>query len=45
LVLATDNEGMTVFNVAAESMELEGFQGIFNWAKEDLTTEEENNFF
>jgi hypothetical protein len=39
LFLATDNEGKMIFHVAAESRELEVIRGIFNWAKENIKTE------
>jgi hypothetical protein len=45
LFLATDNEGRTVFHDVAQFGELEVFQGIFNLAKENLTTEEVNKLF
>jgi hypothetical protein len=44
-ILATDNEGRLVFHVAARLRELEVFQGIFNLAKKNLTTEEVNKLF
>jgi hypothetical protein len=44
LFLATDNKGRTVFHVAVTSWKLEVFQGIFNLAKENQTTEEVNKF-
>jgi len=40
LLLATDNEGRTVFYLAAEFYKLQVFQGILDWAKDNLTTEE-----
>jgi hypothetical protein len=43
LLLATD-EGRKVFHVAATFSKVEVFQGIFNWAKNNLTKEEENNY-
>jgi hypothetical protein len=45
LLLATNNEGRTVFHVAAELRELQLFQGIFNLAKKTQTTEELNKLF
>ena len=42
LLLAKDNNGRTVFNVARKLYELEVFQGILNWIKENLTREEIN---
>ena len=40
LFFATDNEGRTVFYVAADFCKLQGFQGIMNCAKKNLTREE-----
>ena len=40
LLLATVNEGKTVFHVAAEFSEVELFQGIMIVAKKNLTTGE-----
>jgi hypothetical protein len=42
LLLAADNDGRTVFHLAADFCELEEIWGIFNWAKNNLTTEEVN---
>jgi hypothetical protein len=42
MLLATDNAGRTVFHVAAERYNVDLFQGILNWAKENLTKEEVN---
>jgi hypothetical protein len=39
MLLATDNEGRTVFHVAAENWKVEVFHGIWNLAKENLTEE------
>jgi len=41
--LGTDNEGRTVWHVAAACRKLEILQKIWEWAKEKLTTEEINN--
>jgi hypothetical protein len=43
LLLTTDNEGWTVFHRAAYAHKIEVFQGIFNFAKENLTTEKLKN--
>ena len=40
MLLATDNGGRTFFHMAAQFRELEVFQGIFNWVKENITSEE-----
>jgi hypothetical protein len=45
MFLATDNEGMTVFHVAAVWSKQEVLKEIFNLAKENLTTEEKTDFF
>jgi aminoglycoside N3'-acetyltransferase len=45
LLLATDNEGRTVFHLAADFYKLEVFQGILDWAKDNLTTEEIKNYY
>jgi endo-1,4-beta-D-glucanase Y len=42
LLLATDNAGSTVFHEAAKSFGEEEFQGILNWAKENMTKGELN---
>ena len=42
MLLATYKEGRTVFHVAAMFCYLEVFEGIFNWAKKNLTTEKVN---
>ena len=47
MLLARDNEGRTVFNVAAMFNKLQVFHGSFdwvnvNWAEENLTTQEED---
>ena len=39
-LLATHSERKTVFHFAATNNEIEVFQGIFNLAKQNLTTEE-----
>ena len=44
LLLAIDNDGWTVFHTALQFRNLQVFQGIFNWAKENLTREEVNKF-
>jgi Ca2+-binding EF-hand superfamily protein len=44
LLSATDNDGRTVFHVAAEFSEVELFQRILNFAKGNLTKEEINKF-
>jgi len=45
LLLVTDNNGRTVFHVAAELPEPKEFQGIMNLVKEDLTIEEVINCY
>jgi len=45
MLLATDNEGRTVFHLAAELSKPEKFQGILNVVNENLTTEEVNKLF
>jgi hypothetical protein len=45
LFLATDNKGRTFFHVAAAVWNVQLFKGIFNLAKENLTTEEVNKLF
>ena len=42
LLLFADNEGRTVFHLAAEFCILQVFRGIFILAKENVTTEEGN---
>ena len=42
ILLATDNEGRTVFHVAADWSEPEEFQEILNLANPNLTREEVN---
>ena len=42
MLLATDSEGRTVFQLAAAFSELQVFQGILNLAKERLTAEKIN---
>ena len=42
LLLTTDNEGRTVFHVAASFSKVEIFQEILKSAKENLTREEVN---
>ena len=42
MFVATDNEGRTVFHVAAGYYKIEMFQEILNCAKENLTREEVN---
>jgi ankyrin repeat protein len=42
LFLATDNEGITVFNLAILFNSIELFHGTLNFVKENLTTEELN---
>ena len=42
MLIATDNEGRTVFQVASDSCEPEIFQGILDLAIENLTAEEVN---
>jgi aminoglycoside N3'-acetyltransferase len=42
LLLTTDNNGRTVFHLAAELPEPKEFQGIMNLVKENLTIEEVN---
>jgi hypothetical protein len=32
-LLATDNDGITVFHIAAQNDNLDLFQGIMNWAE------------
>jgi ankyrin repeat protein len=41
-LLATDNDGITVFHIAAQNDNLDLFQGILIWAEEYLTKEEVN---
>ena len=43
--MATDNDGRTVFHVAAGSYKIEMFQEILNCAKEDLTREVQYKLF
>jgi len=43
LLLATDNRGRIVWDVAAEQGTLEILQKVREWAKAKLTTEEINN--
>ena len=45
LLLAKDNEGRSVFHVAAGSFVVEMFHEILNWAKGNLTSEEVNKLF
>jgi hypothetical protein len=45
MLLATNNDGMTVYHIAAKNYKVGVFQGILNWAKENLTKEEVNNFY
>ena len=45
MLLSTENVGRTVFHVAARYYKLEVFQGILDWAKENLTREEVNKFY
>jgi hypothetical protein len=45
LLLATDNEGRTVFHVAAGISDLGVFPRILNCAKEILTRQEVNKMF
>jgi hypothetical protein len=40
LILATDNEGRTVFFETVKIHDLENFHGIFNLGKRNITTEE-----
>jgi endo-1,4-beta-D-glucanase Y len=42
MLLASYNEGWTVFYLAANLNIIEVFKGILNWAKENLTTEVKN---
>jgi hypothetical protein len=37
LLLATDKAGSTLYHEAAKSFNEDLFQGILNWAKENLT--------
>jgi hypothetical protein len=43
LLLATDNMGKTAWHVAAENGQLDLLHIIWEWAKENLTTDEMNN--
>ena len=42
LLFATDIVGRRVFHVATMFCDLEVFEGIFNWAKKNITTVEAN---
>jgi endo-1,4-beta-D-glucanase Y len=42
LLLATDNEGRTVFNLAADFHNLEVLRGIVSWTRENSIREEVN---
>jgi ankyrin repeat protein len=42
LLLTTNNEGRTVFDIAADQGRLEILQKVWEWANEKLTTEEIN---
>ena len=43
LLLGTDNEGWTVWQLAAMGGRLETLKKVWEWAKENLTIEEINN--
>ena len=45
MLLAIDNNGWTFIHLAADLRELEIFEGIFNWSKGNLTSEEVNKLF
>jgi endo-1,4-beta-D-glucanase Y len=45
LLLATDDNGNTAWQMAADSGEVDVLQNIWNWAKENLKTEEMKNNF
>jgi len=45
MLLSTDNEGQTVWQLAACGGKLEVMQKIWEWDQEKLTTQEINNTF
>jgi endo-1,4-beta-D-glucanase Y len=45
LLLATDNNGRTLFHMEIRYRKVEECKKIFNWAKENLTREEVNKLF
>jgi len=45
LLLVTDSEGKTAWQLVAEKSNLELLHGIWKWVKEKLTTQEINKKF